>query len=401
MKIYCRSDVSFQNQVPNLDGSGLSLLASGEPTVFELTIGKQDILSPLLTVAGAVDKKQSLPILSNILMQFSEDKFSLTATDLEIQITAQVPGIQWSHQGALTVPAKKIIDIIRSLDEESTPTLSYQGNALIIKTAQSQFKLATLPADDYPVTDTETEELNFSLQASALMRLLQATCFAMAQQDARIYLNGLFLDINASAIAAVSADGHRMAICRLQDETLSQMHRLLIPKKGVQEMLRLLASVPSDELVSITVSKNHIGLNTSQFKFLSKLIEARFPPYAKAIPSAQDKSVIIDRDLLKRALSRIVILANEKLRAVVLRIEKNSLTLLASNKEQEEGMEVLPAETQGGPLTIGLNATYLADVLNYFNEGPLRLSFGDADSSILVQALSDEDYQYIIMPMKL
>jgi DNA polymerase-3 subunit beta len=179
------------------------------------------------------------------------------------------------------------------------------------------------------------------------------------------------------------------------------LHRLLIPKKGVQEMLRLLATVPTDERVHLSASKNHISLTTSQFRFSSKLIEARFPPYAKAIPKDHEKIVIIDRDLLKRALSRIVILANEKLRAVVLRIEPNSLTLLASNKEQEEGIETLSAETQGGSLTIGLNATYLLDVLNYFNEGPLRLAFGDADSSILVQAVSDEHYQYIIMPMKL
>ena len=401
MKVYCRPEASHPTVKLCSDERSVSLLPSGGPIVFELTIGKQQILTPLLTVAGAVDKKQSLPILSNILLQLTDQQFSLTATDLEIQITALVPDASFAQGAAVTVPAKKMIDIIRSLEDEAMPTLSCSGNTLFIKTEQSQFKLATLPAADYPIAENEVSEFEFSLQASALMRLLQATYFAMAQQDVRVYLNGLFLEIDAKSVAAVTADGHRMAICRLTDDTLNQLHRLLIPKKGVQEMLRLLATVPTDESVHLSASKNHISLTTSQFKFSSKLIEARFPPYAKAIPKDHEKIVIIDRDLLKRALSRIVILANEKLRAVVLRIEPNSLTLLASNKEQEEGIETLPAETQGGSLTIGLNATYLLDVLNYFNEGPLRLAFGDADSSILVQAVSDEHYQYIIMPMKL
>lgn len=367
--------------------------------MFELTISKQQMLTPLLMVAGAVDKKQSLPILSNILLQLSAQQFALTATDLEIQITAVVP-CSSNMTGAITIPAKKMIDIVRSLDDEAVPTLSFSGNNLTIKTERSQFKLTTLPAVDYPITEDEISEVEFSLQASALMRLLQATSFAMAQQDVRIYLNGLFLEIDTKSITAVTADGHRMAVCRLEDEAFHQHHRLLIPKKGVQEMLRLLSTI-ADEPVVISASKNHISLVTSQFRFSSKLIEARFPAYARAIPKDYERTVLIDRDVLKRALSRIVILANEKLRAVILRIESQSLTLAASNKEQEEGEETLVAETTGAPLTIGLNATYLLDVLNYFNEGMVRLAFGDADTSILVQSLSDEQYQYIIMPMKL
>ena len=367
--------------------------------MFELTMSKQQMLTPLLMVAGAVDKKQSLPILSNILLQLSAQQFALTATDLEIQITAVVP-CSSNTTGAITIPAKKMIDIVRSLEDEATPTLSFSGNNLTIKTERSQFKLATLPAVDYPITEDEISEIEFSLQASALMRLLQATSFAMAQQDVRIYLNGLFLEMENKSITAVTADGHRMAVCRLEDEAFQQHHRLLIPKKGVQEMLRLLSTI-ADEPVVISASKNHISLVTSQFRFSSKLIEARFPSYARAIPKDYERTVLIDRDALKRALSRIVILANEKLRAVVLRIEPQALTLASSNKEQEEGEETLVAETSGTSLTIGLNATYLLDVLNYFNEGMVRLSFGDADTSILVQSLSDEKYQYIIMPMKL
>ena len=367
--------------------------------MFELTMSKQQILTPLLMVAGAVDKKQSLPILSNILLQLSEHQFSLTATDLEIQITAVV-SCSATSSGAITVPAKKFIDIIRSLDDASVPTLRYSGNHLSIKTEHSQFKLITLPASDYPIAEDEVSDLEFSLQASTLMRLLQATNFAMAQQDVRVYLNGLFLEMDMKSITAVTADGHRMAVYRLVDDAFQQHHRLLVPKKGVQEILRLLTTI-ADERVVVSASKNHISIVTSQFKFSSKLIEARFPPYARAIPKDYERVVLADRDHLKRALLRIVILANEKLRAVVLRIESQSLTLGASNKEQEEGVETLAVETQGEPLTIGLNATYLLDVLNYFSEGMVKLSFGDADNSILVQSVSDDNYQYVIMPMKL
>lgn len=368
--------------------------------MFELTISKQQLLTPLLIVAGAVDKKQSLAILSNILLKLTKNQLRLTATDLEIEITACVPCVAEQETGSITVPAKKMIDIIRSLEDDANPTLICKDGTMSIKAGRSQFKLTTLPADDYPATEDEPSDVEFTVNTSSLIRLLQSTYFAMAQQDVRIYLNGLFLEIDTQSITAVTADGHRMAICRLPCQLINQHHRLLIPKKGIQEMLRLLSHV-TDESVVLSSSKNHFKLVTGQYIFSSKLIEARFPPYAKAVPKDQDKSVIIDRDILKRALSRIIIMANEKLRAVLLQIQPNTLTLIASNQEHEEGIESLAAETEGDELNIGLNATYLLDVLNHVSEGPLRLSFSDTDSSILVQSLQDENYQYIIMPMKL
>jgi len=368
--------------------------------MFELTISKQQLLTPLLIAAGAVDKKQSLAILSNMLLKLTKNQLSLTATDLEIEITAYVPCITDQESGAITVPAKKMIDIIRSLEDDANPTLICKDNTLAIKAGRSQFKLTTLSAEDYPAIEDEASDVEFTLKTADLARLLQSTYFAMAQQDVRIYLNGLFLELDTQSITAVTADGHRMAICRLPCQLLNQHHRLLIPKKGIQEMLRLLSHITDDQVV-LSASKNHFKLTTSQYIFSSKLIEARFPPYTKAIPKDQDKTVLIDRDQLKRALSRIVIMANEKLRAVLLQIQPNTLTLVATNQDHEEGIESLVAETEGESLDIGLNATYLLDVLNHVSEGPLRLSFSDTNHSILVQSLQDEHYQYIIMPMKL
>ncbi len=367
--------------------------------MFEFAIKKEDLLTPLLTVAGAVDKKQSLAILSNFLFKLADGQLSITATDLEIEISAQVPCESEQTAGSITVPAKKFIDIIRSLDDQASPHLRVDNGILTIKQGRSSFKLTTLPADGYPLSEDECNEVELSIPRLVLLQLLQSTHFAMSQQDVRVFLNGLFLDFEPNLISAVATDGHRMAICRHQCENSSDK-KLLIPKKGIQELLRLLNGI-DDEQVLLAAGKSHFKLVTKQFVFLSKLIEARFPPYAKAIPRNQDKQIIIDCAVLKRALSRIVILAHEKSKAVMLHLQPGLLTLIANNNEQEEAVESLVAETQGEELKIGLNATYLLDVLSHFGEGQIRLSLSHMDSSILIESIENEHYQYIIMPMKI
>lgn len=368
--------------------------------MFELTLAKDQLLTPLLTVAGAVDKKQSLAILSNILLGISGDQLLLTATDLEMEITARINCSSNQTAGKITVPAKKFIDIIRSLDDDSTPTINLKSGTVVIKSGRSQFKLATLPADDFPSSEDEVSEVEFTVARTALIHLLQSTHFAMSQHDVRVFLNGLLLELDAHTITAVATDGHRMAVCKLPSEQIFSHNRFLLPKRGVQEMLRLLNSI-NDEVLSIAAGKSHFKLLTSEYTFQSRLIEARFPPYTKAIPRDQDKFVLIDRDILKRSLSRIVILAHEKSRAVLLHMQQGSLTLIANNQEQEEAMESLEAHTDGNEIKIGINASYLLDLLNFVDDGLVRLSFSTTDSSILVESMQDEKYQYIIMPMKL
>jgi DNA polymerase-3 subunit beta len=367
--------------------------------LFELAIKKEDLLTPLLTVAGAVDKKQSLAILSNFLLKLSDGLLFITATDLEIEISAQVACESTNSLGSITVPAKKFIDIIRSLDENTNPNLVFNNGILTIKQGRSSFKLATLPAENYPLSEDECNDVELSIPRLVLLNLLQSTHFAMSQQDVRIFLNGLFLEFEPNLISAVATDGHRMAISRYSCDNTSQT-KLLLPKKGVQELLRLLNCI-NDEHVLLAAGKSHIKLATSQFVFLSKLIEARFPPYVKAIPREQDKHIIIDCAVLKRSLSRIVILAHEKSKAVMLHLQPGQLTLIANNNEQEEAVESLVADTEGDELKIGLNATYLLDVLSHFGDGKIRLSMANTDTSILIESLQNESYQYIIMPMKI
>ncbi len=362
-------------------------------------IKKENLLAPLLTVAGAVDKKQALPILSHVLLKLTDDLLLITATDLEIEISAQVRCESQQTQGAITVPAKKFIDIIKSLDDNATPTIVCDNGVVTIKEGRSSFKLTTLPAEHFPASEDEHNEVELSLPRLDLLHLLQSTHFAMSQQDVRVFLNGLYLDFEANLISSVATDGHRMAINRYAC-THDATTKLLVPKKGIQELLRLLNSI-SDEEVFLTAGKSHIKLVSKQIVFSSKLIEARFPPYNKAIPKAQDKHIMIDCSSLKRALSRIVILAHEKSKAVMLHLQTDTLTLIANNNEQEEAVESLPAQTEGEELKIGLNATYLLDVLNHFGEGTIRLSMSNTDSSILIESPQHEHYQYIIMPMKL
>ncbi|MGQ3890839.1 DNA polymerase III subunit beta [Legionella sp. CNM-4043-24] len=368
--------------------------------MFELGISKAELLPRLLMVAGAVDKKQSLAILSNILIRIDNNVLTLTATDLEMEISAHLPCEASFSDRKITVPAKKFIDIIRSLDDESVPRLTFQDGTVFISSGRSRFKLATLPADDFPASDKEATEVEFSLPKADLIHLLQSTHFAMSQQDVRFFLNGLLLEFDGLTITAVATDGHRMAICKRACDSKLPHHRLLLPRKGIQELLRLLNTIQDDTL-TVVAGKSSFRLISTEYAFSSKLIESRFPPYNKAIPVGNDKFVLLEKDNLKRALSRIIILANEKSRAVLMHLHDSTLTLVANNQEQEEATEILEATVDGDELKIGINASYLLDVLNYLPDGLVRLSMSTTDRSVLVESLLDELYQYIIMPMKL
>ncbi|WP_419419727.1 DNA polymerase III subunit beta [Legionella sp. D16C41] len=368
--------------------------------MFEIAIPKNELLPRLLMVAGAVDKRQSLAILANILITIKQKRLVLTATDLEMEISAFLNCDECLMEGEITVPAKKFIDIIRSLDEEAIPTIKLDENAVVLKAGRSKFKLATLPAEQFPNSDQEQPDIELTLPRAELLWLLQSTHFAMSQQDVRVFLNGLLFELEGNAITTVATDGHRMAICKHLSQQTFPSQRLLIPRKGIQEMLRLLNSI-NDETISVIAGKNYFCLITEDYKFNSKLIEARFPPYIKAIPTNNDKFTLIEKDLLKRSLQRIMILAHEKSRAVLLHIQSSGVTLVANNQEKEEATEWLEANVDGQELKIGINASYLLDVLNILPGNFVRLSMSTTDRSILVESLENEQYQYIIMPMKL
>jgi DNA polymerase-3 subunit beta len=368
--------------------------------MFELTVTKDMLLTPLLCVSSAIDKKQSRPILANILLRIQQGILYLSATDLEIEIVAMIPCESAQMYYETTLSARKLIEILRQLEDTTPLLLQFTDKQLILKVARSQFKLGTLSAQDYPRNHEEPNDIELSLLRTNLINLLQSTHFAMAQQDVRVYLNSLLLEWESHSVSAVATDGHRMAISRMNTPLQLSPHRILLPRKGVQEMLRLLQTA-TDESILLCAGKNHIKLKMQNYVFMSKLAEARFPPYHKAIPTDQDKHIYLDRDVLKRSLTRIVIMANEKSKAILLKITPEQLTFIANNQEKEEAIESLEAKIEGQSLNIGLNGQYLLDVLNYMEPGEIHASFSTGDRSILIESQNNPHYQYIIMPMEL
>ncbi len=367
--------------------------------MFQLSINKDELLTPLMAIAGAVDKKQSLAVLSNFLLKINEKQLVVTATDLELEISATLQ-CESDQVASTTVPAKKFIDIIRSLDEQPQPVISYKDNTVRIKQGRSVFKLSTLAAENFPASEIEQNELEINLPRAEFYYLLQSSYFAMSQQDVRVFLNGLLLEFDRRLISAIATDGHRMAINRLNCENTEAELRYLLPRKAVLELMRLLNSI-DDETVTLSAGKGHVAIRTQRYHFITKLIDSRFPAYNKAIPRNNDKLVKIDCASFKRSLSRIIILANEKSKAVTLSLEDGVLTLIANNQEQEEAVESLEAVTEGGEIKIGLNASYLLDVLNFLSDGEVHLSMSSAENSILIESPAHEHYQYILMPMKI
>lgn len=368
--------------------------------MIEFSIDKQILLTSLGLMAGAVDKKQAFPVLANFFMDVQKQTLTVIATDLDIEIKAQLPLIQSSSSGSFTVPAKKIMDILKALDEKGTPNFSYESQYFLIASGLSKFKLATIPADDFPVFKDVPSLMSLKINRNQFIHLLYSTHFSLSIQEVRAYLGGLLLEVNSSSITAVATDGHRMAMNQLMIDANIPSQRVLLPRKTIVELLKILAFV-SDEEILVDLAQDVIRVTTEQFTIQSRLIDTRFPSYAKAIPQSHNKWLRIPKDQLKRALSRIAILANEKSRAILLEIAPSKLTLIANNQEKEEARDTLDVETSEGSLKIAINVNYLLDVLTYIPDGDVTLSFGLENESILLEVSSDERFRYIIMPMKI
>lgn len=368
--------------------------------ISKFSIGRDPLLNALLLISGAVERKKTLAILSHVLLSIENGLLTLVATDTEIEATANITDFESLDSGSITLPARKLVDICRSLPDGSLLKFSCKEAKVTVTAGKSRFTLATLSADDFPKLDDEVKALELNFSRLGLLNLLQNTHFCMAQQDVRYYLNGLLLDINENQITAVSTDGHRLAISQLSSEQRYEPHKIILPRKAVQELIRLLSDV-EDETLSMAFSKQHFYVYTQAYTLVSRLIDGRFPSYLKVLPKNNDKEVVIDRDVFKRALGRASILANEQSRGISVAISPCLVTLIANNKEREEAIEELEATTVGDPLQIGVNASYLIDVLGNIASGEVRLSFSSPSGSILIESLADPLSQYIIMPMKI
>ena len=364
------------------------------------TMHREDLLKPLQAVQGVVERRQTLPILANFLLAIDGGRLSVTGTDMEIELVASTP-LPDAEPGEVTVPARKLVDICRSLPADAEVRLEVDGERAQVRSGRSRFTLTTLPAGDYPSSDTLTGELRITVKAGELKRLIELTHFAMAQQDVRYYLNGLLLDMGDDVLRAVATDGHRLAIAEMTVDTGSTPRQVIVPRKGISELLRLLGS--GDDEVTIDVGSNAVQVTLPDVRLTSKLIDGKFPDYRRVVPKSEDsdKVVVVDRELLRQSLSRAAILSNDKYRAIRLCLEPNVLRVVANNPEQEEAEDEVEVDYQGEGLEIGFNVSYLIDALTALPGDEAVIQLGDASSSCLITPREDGDCQYVVMPMRL
>ena len=363
-------------------------------------ISRDALLKPLNLVAGVVERRQTLPILANVLLVLDGDRLSLTGTDLEVELVGRVQLTAAGDAGEVTVPARKLVDICKSLPEGSDIDFSLSDGKVTVKSGRSRFTLSTLPAREFPNVEDSMGTHQFSLKQGQLKRLIDRTGFAMAQQDVRYYLNGMLWELADKRLRVVATDGHRLALCTLPEPVdVNGDTQVILPRKGVLELARLL--LDEDAEIAVVIGSNHIRATTHDFTFTSKLVDGKFPDYQRVLPRSTNKTVLGSRLELRQAFTRTAILSNEKYRGVRLKLTDNNLDIVANNPEQEEAEEVVPVDYQGDSLEIGFNVSYLLDVLGVLSGETVKLSLADPNSSALLEESDEGDSVYVVMPMRL
>lgn len=365
----------------------------------KLTIQRETLLKPLQQVAGVVERRQTLPILANILLNATRKGVKLTATDLEVELQTEA-SVNITEPGDCTLPARKLLDICRTLPEGAAIDITVKEDRAQIRSGKSRFTLATMPPGEFPVVDKVKSARTFHIAQKELRRLIEQTAFSMAQQDVRYYLNGLMLEPSPGMVRAVATDGHRLALCEFDaDVGDGEAQQVIVPRKGVQELHRLLED--DETPLQVEIGTNHIRITTAELRFTSKLIDGRFPDYNRVIPKSADKRLVVKRELLRQALTRTSILSNEKYRGIRLDISKNNIKIQAHNPDQEEAIEEIEVRYEDDPLLIGFNVTYLLDVLAAINADEIEIMLSDANSSALINNHGTMNCRYVVMPMRL
>ena len=363
----------------------------------KFSVAREALLKPLQAVIGVVERRQTMPILSNVLLVAREGELSVTATDLEVELVAQAD-VETEAGGEITVSGRKLLDICRALPEGSVVGVSVSGEKMAVRAGRSRFNLATLPAAEFPVVEDIKAGQSISVNQEILGRLFDKTHFSMAQQDVRYYLNGLLLETGAGQLRAVATDGHRLALCQADVDGEVEEQQVIVPRKGVLELQRLMTG---DGDLNIELGSNHIRIQLDGIRFTSKLIDGRFPEYERVIPKESSNELKADRGAFQGALQRTAILSNEKYRGIRLVIRDSGVNLQAHNPEQEEAEEELEVEYSGEDIEIGFNVNYLLDALGAIDGDEVTLSVQDSNSSCLIRRPGSDDCKFVVMPMRL
>ena len=365
----------------------------------KFNITRNDILPSLQTVCAVIERRQALPILSNLLIVVEGNKITFTGTDMEVEMVATI-NHQSENSGEVTVPARKFLDICRALPEDSNIELNFIKDKVLVKSGKSRFTLAILPATEFPSTEALGSSNKISVSQGDFKSLLEDTMFSMAQQDVRYYLNGLLLELEKDSLRAVATDGHRLALKEITLQTgVEEIQQIIIPRKGVIELVKLLDG--GEENIKIEISQNHIRISKGEVQFTSKLIDGKFPDYQRVIPKGGDHPITINREILKQGLLRASILSNEKYKGIRLILKKDMLKAFAHNPEQEEAEEEIEIKYDGEDIEIGFNVTYLLDALSAIKTEQVILNIEDPNSSCLVLPDYETECKYVVMPMRL
>lgn len=368
----------------------------------KFTVSRDALIAPLNLVAGVVERRQTLPILANVLLSVSGQKLSITGTDLEVELVGRLNIDQpVGEEGEITVPAKKLADICKSLPDGSDIEFSLDDQKVIVKAGRSRFTLTSLPASDFPSVEQGQGKQNLVLKQSELKRLIDRTAFAMAQQDVRYYLNGMLWELKNQQLRVVATDGHRLALCTLESSNIQvdEARQVILPRKGVIELARLLTK--DEDSVELFLGDSHVQAITEDFTFTSKLVDGKFPDYDRVLPKSNTRALFANREVLKNAFTRAAILSNEKYRGVRLILTDGNLEVIANNPEQEEAEEMVQVDFSGERLEIGFNVSYLLDVLGVLSGENIKILLADANSSALLQESDQDDSRYVVMPMRL
>src|SRR3954466_16329232 len=376
--------------------------------IMKLTIERAALLKALSHVQSVVERRTTIPILSNVLLRAEAGGLALSATDMDLEIVEQVPA-RIEREGRTTAPAHTLYDIVRKLREGAQVELEALGerSEMVLRSGRSTFTLACLPPEDYPVMSAGELAHHFSLSAAELRSLIDRTRFAISTEETRYYLNGIYLHATKSnevpVVRAVATDGHRLARVELTaPEGAAGMPGIIVPRKTVLELRKLVEE--GDEEVRISLGETKIRVAVGAAELTSKLIDGTFPDYDRVIPAGNDKLLEVDCKSFAEAVDRVSTISTERSRAVKLGIERGSLTISATSPENGVAVEELEARYDSTPLEIGFNSRYLLDITDQIGGGHVRLKMADAGSpTILCDAAPEANGAsalYVLMPMR-
>jgi len=366
----------------------------------KLNITREEILTPLQIISGVVERKQTMPVLSNFLIEAEPGRLSITGTNMEVELVCTLNQAFVEIAGSTTLPARKLVDICRSLPTDASIEFSLEGDKMHLRSGKSHFTLATLPSEQFPNTEKYEHDLAVSFSQRDFKKMLDATTFAMAQQDVRYYLNGMLFELGNKYVRLVATDGHRLALSSLDTDLERETEKqVIVPRKGIIELGRLLSD--TDDEIVLSIGDSHIFSQIGNYKFTSKLIDGKFPDYNRVIPKGGDKVLVANRTELKDMFTRASILSHENIRGIQLHITSNQLQVFANNPEHEQAEDCLDVNYEFDDLQIGFNVSYLIDVMNVLENDTVKFTFLNANSSALVESSNEDGSLYVIMPMRL